>query len=52
MIKSLFDTVKIKIIFYELLINFAKELMIFKITKPLNPSSVRLLTIVRLLGHI
>jgi hypothetical protein len=29
MIKSLFNAIKIKIIFDELLINFAKELMIF-----------------------
>jgi len=46
MIEPLFQTIKVEIVLDELLIDFAEKVMIFEITKPLNPATFRVLRIV------
>ena len=45
MIKHLFNTIKIEIITNVLFINFTEKLMIFQVTKPINPSNTLLRTV-------
>ena len=52
MIKHLFNTIKIEIITNVLFINFTEKLMIFQVTKPINPSNTLLRTVWLWIWHI
>lgn len=50
-VDSLFEPVKVELVFDEILVNLAEEAVIFEAAEPLNPADVYIFAKLRLLAH-